>query len=375
MSRTTDPATNAVSPQSAAPTGLPVVVGGTIAIDHVKTPDDEAEGLLGGSASYAALAASYFTAPVHLVGIVGADFPPEHLEMLEKHGISLAGVERSPGESFSWSGEYHENMNERTTHRVAVNVLENWHVKIPQAAADAPIVLLANMAPENQLEMLSQCTNPGRFVISDTMDLWIDIARPRLLDVLKEVDLFVLNDSEARTLAETTNLLEAAERLLALGPRFLVIKLGEHGAMLVGKENPAQKGEENPAQNPTQFKDVSVFENIDAEPPNLFRTPAFPLRRLVDPTGAGDSFLGAMAGFIARSLAESSKNPENAPAADDAQPAEIQPVAFDLLRRAVVRGTIAASFTCEAFSTRQLENLPAESFASRLDAFHHFSRW
>jgi len=367
VSRTTDPATNDVSPQSAAPAALPVVVGGTIAIDHVKTPDDEAEGLLGGSASYASLAASYFASPVHLVGIVGADFPPEHLEMLENHGVSLDGVERSPGESFSWSGEYHENMNERTTHRVAVNVLENWHVKLPPAATAAPIVVLANMAPENQLEMLAQCTNPGRFVISDTMDLWIDIARPRLLDVLKEVDLFVLNDSEARTLAESANLLEAAERLLALGPKFLVIKLGEHGAMLVGKENNAK--------NSPKIKDVLAFENIDVAPPFLFRTPAFPLRRLVDPTGAGDSFLGAMAGFIARSLAESPGNTEISPVPDDAQSAENQSIAFDLLRQAVVRGTIAASFTCEAFSTRRLENLPPESFAARLDAFHHFSRW
>ena len=342
----------------------PVVVGGTIAIDHVKTPHDEARGLLGGSASYAALAASYFAAPVHLVGIVGADFPPAHLEMLENHGVVLDGVERSPGESFSWSGEYHENMNERTTHQVAVNVLEDWHVKLPEAAAAAPIVVLANMAPDNQLEMLAECSNPRRFVIADTMDLWIEIARPRLLEVVPQVDLFVLNDSEARALAGTDNLLEAGERLLALGPRHLVIKLGEHGAMLFkgGKTgDPEQIGAAEPAPD------------AQTALPPLFRTPAFPLRRLVDPTGAGDSFLGALAGFLASRSTASGE--EGGATGNESQTTENQRFAFDDLRRAVVRGTIAASFTCEAFSTRRLENLPAAAFAARLDAFRRFSQW
>ncbi len=351
--------------QSPSPPSLPVVVGGTIAIDHVKTPHDEAGGLLGGSASYAALAASYFAAPVHLVGIVGADFPPEHLAMLENHGITLDGVERSQGESFSWSGEYHENMNERTTHRVAVNVLENWHVSLPAAAAAAPVVVLANMAPDNQLEMLAQCRAPGRFVIADTMDLWIDIARPRLLEVVRQVDFFVLNDSEARTLAGTANLMEAGERLLALGPRHLVIKLGEHGAMLFGK---GEKG------NSAEIADSAPTETAEITLP-LFRTPAFPLRQLVDPTGAGDSFLGALAGFLARQGAAAKREKSDENQSTESHTAANQPFAFEDLRQAVVRGTVAASFTCEAFSTRQLENLPPEAFASRLNTFHRFSQW
>jgi len=166
-----------MSSESSSPS---IVIGGTIAIDHVKTPEAEAQNLLGGSAAYAALAASFFSRPVNLVGIIGHDFPKEHLEMLEKQGVSLGGVERSENESFTWSGEYHTNMNDRTTHRVGLNVLESWAVKVPAESADSGIVVLANMSPDNQLEMLAQCgalKEDGRcskrFVIADTMDLWI----------------------------------------------------------------------------------------------------------------------------------------------------------------------------------------------------------
>ncbi|MCH2065504.1 MAG: carbohydrate kinase, partial [Roseibacillus sp.] len=148
---------------------LPLLVGGSIAIDNVKTPTDEATNLLGGSASYASLAASYFTDPVHLVGVIGSDYPPEHLAMLERHGVTLKGVDRSDGASFTWSGEYHQNMNDRTTRNVAVNVLESWRVNLPEELAGSPVVVLANMAPVNQLEMLDQCDAEERFVLADTM--------------------------------------------------------------------------------------------------------------------------------------------------------------------------------------------------------------
>jgi cytidine kinase len=181
-----------------------IIIGGTIAIDHVKTPEAEGANLLGGSAAYAALAASFFSRPVDLVGIIGHDFPKEHLDMLEKNGVTLTGVERSESESFTWSGEYHANMNERTTHRVGLNVLESWKVNVPAECAQAPIVVLANMSPDNQLEMLGQCRATNRFVIADTMDLWIEIANARLHEVLPQLDLFVLNEGEARDLAGTT---------------------------------------------------------------------------------------------------------------------------------------------------------------------------
>ena len=155
---------------------MEVITGGTIAIDNVKTPRAEASQLLGGSAAYASLAASFYTDAVHLVGIIGHDYPQQHLDMLESHGVTLMGVERSSKESFTWTGEYMENMNDRETHAVALNVLEDWSVKVPAEIAQSEMVVLANMSPDNQLEMLAQCTAEQRFVIADTMDLWITIS-------------------------------------------------------------------------------------------------------------------------------------------------------------------------------------------------------
>jgi cytidine kinase len=314
---------------------LSVVVGGTVAIDNVKTPGSEAENLLGGSAAYAALAASFFCPSVNLVGIVGKDFPAEHLAMLESRGISLAGIERSDGDSFTWSGEYMENMNERVTHRVGLNVLESWQVKVPAPANQSEIVVLANMSPDNQLQMLEQCKAASTFVIADTMDLWIEIANERLHEVLKQLDLFVINESEARDFAKTSNLVVAGRRLLEKGPRYVVIKLGEFGAMLFGRRE----------------------GTIPSElcPDCFFRCAAFPLSEIADPTGAGDTFLGAIAGHLA---AAGERNPS-----------------FEAIRKAVVQGSVLASFTCEAFSTKRLEGLSRADLDARLEAFRHMSSW
>jgi sugar/nucleoside kinase (ribokinase family) len=312
-------------------THSPIVIGGTIAIDHVKTPDAEAANLLGGSAAYAALAASFFSKPVSLIGIIGCDFPQEHLDMLEARGVCLKGVERSENESFTWSGEYHTNMNERTTHRVGLNVLESWQVKVPASSSTSPIVVLANMSPDNQIEMLTQCgissESPadGRFVIADTMDLWISIANERLHDVLPQLDLFVLNEGEARELAGTSNLVKAGRILLEKGPRHVVVKLGEFGAMLF-----SEGGE-------------------------VFRCSAWPLETLADPTGAGDTFLGAMAGYLAA---------QGAPPYDNSA-----------LRQAIIQGSMLASFTCEAFSTRRLEELSSADLDGRLEEFRRVTSW
>ena len=307
---------------------LPLLVGGSIAIDNVKTPTDEATNLLGGSASYASLAASYFTDPVHLVGVVGSDYPPEHLAMLERHGVALEGVDRSDGASFTWSGEYHQNMNDRTTHNVAVNVLESWRVSLSPGLAASPVVVLANMAPVNQLEMLSQCTAPDRFVLADTMDLWIGIARAELEEVLAGIDLLVINETEAREYTGTANLIEAGNLLRGKGPGYVVIKLGEFGAILFG---------------PPEVNH------------GLFRCGAYPLPAVADPTGAGDTFLGAMAGYLA-SLGTTDYR-------------------FEQIRDAVVRGTVMASFTCEAFSTRRLEELSESDILGRLEMFREMSCW
>lgn len=321
------------------PAPLPVIVGGTIAIDNVKTPHAEAVDLLGGSAAYAALAASYFTRPVHLVGIIGHDYPQRHLDMLESHGVTLEGVERSAGASFTWSGEYFENMNDRTTHRVGLNVLESWQVSVPAAIAESPVVVLANMSPDNQLQMLAGCTAKRRFVVADTMDLWIEIANERLHEVLKQLDLFVINEGEAREFTATSNLVRAGELLLEKGPRHVVIKLGEFGAMLFSRIQPSG---------------AEASENSPSEPP-FFRCCAFPLREVKDPTGAGDSFLGALAGQLA-SLGHID-------------------FTFNDLRDAVVRGSVVASFTCEEFSTHSLENLSPQRISQRMDAFRRMTSW
>ncbi len=305
-----------------------------MAIDHVKTPESEGADLLGGSAAYAALAATFYAPDVRLVGIVGHDFPKNHLAMLEGRGVDLRGIEHSEGESFTWSGEYLENLNERVTHRVGLNVLETWEVKVPQEIADASIVVLANMSPDNQLQMLDGCAGDDSFVIADTMDLWIEIANERLHEVLKRLDLFVINESEARDFAKTSNLIEAGRILLAKGPKFVVIKLGEFGAMLF-----SQNGGSDSVPCPDSF----------------FRCAAFPLRGIADPTGAGDSFLGGLAGYLASH------------AGGD--------YSFENIRQAVAHGSVVASFTCEAFSTRRLEAITKEDVEARLEAFRKMTAW
>ena len=311
---------------------LPVIIGGTIAIDHVKTPSAEASNLLGGSASYASIAAAYYTSPVHLVGIIGKDFPAEHVALFDGKGITLEGVERSAGDSFSWSGEYHENMNDRTTRQVDINVLENWSVKVPAAIASSPIVVLANMSPENQLQMLDGCSVSGKpaFVVADTMDLWISIANEKLHEVLKRIDLLVINESEARDFAGTSNLIVAGSRLMEKGPSNIVIKLGEFGAILFSK-------------------------NAATGTPDLFRCAAIPLSEVADPTGAGDSFLGALAGHLA-----STGRTE---------------FSFNDIRQAVVQGSVVASFTCEAFSTRRLQELTRSEIDGRIEFLKSITHW
>lgn len=302
-----------------------ILIGGTIAIDHVKTPVSEQSNLLGGSGAFASLAASFFHDSVHLVAIAGADYPKEHLDMLESHGVSLAGIEHSESASFTWTGEYHENMNDRDTHAVALNVLEGWEVKVPAEIAGSQIVVLANMSPENQLQTLAACSSEERYVIADTMDLWINIANEQLHEVLEKIDLLVINESEAREFARTSNLVVAGERLLAKGPKHVIIKLGEFGAML--------------------------FE----EGGRIFRAPAWPLREVADPTGAGDAFLGGMAGYLA---GLNSLNFE-----------------FNDLRQGMICGTVTASYTCEAFSTQKLQAVSREDIDQRMRELKEISSW
>ena len=296
---------------------MSLVISGSIGIDNIITPHDRQDGLLGGSVAYAALAASIFCKPVHLCGIVGHDFPEAHLSMLTSKGIELDSLERSTGESFTWTGEYHEDMNSRTTHKVGINVLEHWQPKLSSLASSAKFAVLANMSPDNQMQMLDQCEGAS-FKAMDTMDLWINIANERLHEVLKRVDLLVINDGEAKEFARTTNLIEAGRKLQAKGPRYVVVKRGEHGSYLFG-----------------------------VEPNEFFSCSAYPLDSVFDPTGAGDSFLGGMIGWLA---ANSKTTPT-----------------FDDLKTAVAHGSVTASFTCEAFSTKKIEKTSAADVKARLD--------
>jgi len=304
---------------------MKILVGGSVAIDNVKTPTAEEKNLLGGSASYASLAAAKLASPVHLIGIIGNDFPGHHLQMLEREGVDLSGLERSDQPSFTWTGEYHENMNDRTTHNVAINVLEHWEVSVPDHLVDAPFVVLANMAPLNQLQMLAQCTATEKFVVADTMDLWITVANEELREVLQKIDLLVINESEAREFANTSNLVLAGELLQEKGPAFVVIKLGEFGALLFGPGGA------------------------------FFRCGAWPLRKLADPTGAGDTFLGGLIGTLASY--------------------QVVSPSFEQLKEAVVNGSVLASFTCENFSTKSLEAAKNDHFSSRLEQFKAHSTW
>jgi sugar/nucleoside kinase (ribokinase family) len=304
---------------------MSVTIAGSVALDNIKTPKESQDNLLGGSASYAALAASVFSKPVHLVGVIGHDFPQAHLDMLSSHGVGMDALERSDGASFTWTGEYHDDMNTRTTHNVAVNVLEHWQPKFTGAAADSKIMVLANMSPDNQLQALEQCGDAD-FVAADTMDLWIEIANDPLHEVMKKIDLLVINDGEAKEFAGTTNLVDAGHKLLAKGPRYVVVKRGEHGSFLFG-----------------------------AGGSEFFSCSAFPLHAVFDPTGAGDSFLGGMAGWLA---AQGKTKP-----------------GFDDLKSAVVNGSVVASYTCEAFSTHKLETVSEADVAERLAELRRFTEF
>jgi cytidine kinase len=273
---------------------MSVLIVGTTALDSIKTPTRENPRLLGGSASHAAVAASFF-APVQLVGGVGEDFPKKYISLYRKHGIDLAGLQILPGKTFHWSGEYEVNMNNRRTLTTELGVIETFQPKLPEGYRAAPFVLLGNIAPALQHAVLDQVKKP-KFVVADSMDLWINIALPDLLGLLKRVDGFVLNDSEAELLTKEDNIFRALKKIHALGPKYVIIKKGSHGSILSG-------------------------------PKGIFICPAYPLHSVEDPTGAGDSFVGGLMGYLA-----------GARGAIDAN-----------IRRAMVYGSVTASFCCEGF--------------------------
>ena len=290
---------------------MSLLVVGSIAFDSVETPTDRRDNVIGGSATYFSYAASYFT-PVNLVGGVGEDWPAEHTALLESRNINTEGLEIKPGEkTFSWKGKYLPNMNDRETLEVNLNVFETFSPVLPESYKDTPFVFLANGAPTVQMQVLDQVSNP-KLVVADTMDLWINIQKNDLLELIKRIDGLVLNDSEARLLTGEENLVKAGKAVLELGAKFCVLKKGEHGAM--------------------------YFDEDDC-----YVLPAFPTDQVLDPTGAGDSFAGGMMGYLASQ--------------DAIDPASI--------KRALVYGTLVASFNVEDFSLQRMKQIEREALEQR----------
>jgi sugar/nucleoside kinase (ribokinase family) len=294
---------------------MSLLVTGSIGIDTVSSPHGSVKDVLGGSAVYFAFAASQYV-PVRLVAVVGEDFPDEFRRVLESRDIDLAGLEvRKGSQTFRWAGRYAENMNDRETLDVSLNVLAEAGPKMPPSFVDTDVVFLANTHPTLQRELVAQIDSP-KLVVCDTMNLWIENERESLLKTLSVVDGVIINDAEAQQLTGVMNMIEAGEEILKLGPRFVIVKKGEHGALLI-------------------------------TPDRVTAIPAFPTKDVRDPTGAGDSFAGGVLGY----LAEQGK--------DDP----------DTLCQALVRGTVAASFTIEDFSLGRVKDLTRSQINQRVDQF------
>jgi len=300
---------------------MSVLVVGSIALDTVKTPVEEHADLLGGSASYAALSASFFS-PVKLVGIVGSDFPASEFDFWKQRKIDTEGVQRVEGKTFRWSGEYAWDLNTRETRSVALNVFEHFKPTLPSSYRQSDFVLLANIAPSLQTHVLDQMDRP-RFVVADTMDLWIETTRPDLDALLPRVDLLILNDSEARQLTKETSLIKAGRKIREFGPRYVAIKKGEHGALLFSEDD-------------------------------FFSCGAYPLEDIHDPTGAGDAFAGGIAGYLAGA---------------------VKGVHFSDIRKAMIYGSVLASFCVEAFSLERLRRLTMKEIEQRYETFKLMSQF
>lgn len=299
-----------------------LLVVGSIGLDNIETPFEKVENALGGSTTYISLAASYFTGPVSIVGVVGDDFGQEHIKMLEDHEIDVEGLEIVKGaKTFRYGCRYHYDLNVRDSLFTDLNVFESFDPIIPEKDKKAKCVILGNIAPALQTKVLNQLENP-RFVVCDTMNFWIDRTKEDLLKVLNRVNVLIINDSEARLLSKEPNLIKAAKIISSMGPKFLIIKKGEHGALLFGEDT-------------------------------IFSAPAYPMENINDPTGAGDAFAGGFTGYLFKT----------------------QDFTFENLKRAVIYGSIMASFCVEKFSTKGLENLSYLEIQNRFIEFRELSNF
>ena len=299
---------------------MSVLIVGSTALDSIKTPKAENPKLLGGSASHASVAASFFS-PVKMVGVVGDDFPKRYLDLYRRHKINLEGLQILPGKTFHWSGEYELNMNNRRTLLTELGVFETFNPTLPKSYQASPFVLLANIAPALQHHVLNQMRRP-KFVVADTMDLWLNIALPDLLKLIKRLDGFVLNDSEAHQLTKEDNVFAAMKKIHKLGPKYVIIKKGSHGSILSG-------------------------------PRGFFICPAYPLHSVVDPTGAGDSFVGGMMGYLATARGSIDNN----------------------IRRAMIYGSVTASFCCEGFGLNRTTQVKRAQIDARVKELEKLTKF
>lgn len=300
-----------------------LVIVGTVAFDAIETPFGKTDKILGGAATFIGLAASQFEIDSAIVSVIGGDFPQEYLDLLADKNIDISGIEIvKDGKTFFWSGKYHNDMNTRDTLATELNVLADFNPVVPSAYKDAEIVLLGNLHPLVQLSVLEQMDKKPKLAILDTMNFWMDCALEDLHKVIKKIDVITINDEEARQLTGEYSLVVAARKIHEMGPKYVVIKKGEHGALLFHNEN-------------------------------VFFAPALPLEEVFDPTGAGDTFAGGFAGYLAKT----------------------NDVSFENMKNAVIYGSTLASFCVEKFGTERMENLKSEEVFKRLEQFKKLTQF
>ncbi len=294
-----------------------LLIVGTVAFDAIETPFGKTDKILGGAATFIGLSASHFNVKSAIVSVVGEDFPQEYLDLLKNKNIDISGIEIvKGGKTFFWSGKYHNDLNSRDTLITELNVLADFNPVVPKDFTNSEVVLLGNLHPLVQSSVLNQLTEKPKLIVLDTMNFWMDCALPELLDVIKRVDVITINDEEARQLSGEYSLVKAAAKIHTMGPKYVVIKKGEHGALL--------------------------FEGK-----NVFFAPALPLEEVFDPTGAGDTFAGGFSGYIAQS--------EN--------------ISFNNMKNGIIHGSNLASFCVEKFGTERMENLTKDEVNARLKQF------